>query len=109
MKNFLEETKKALAGKPRIKFIGSSDEEYSCTWGQFCTLADFEYDSGYGCQEIASDLVIVFEGGGWLSRQAYYGSEWWHHNKVPVKKSNPITITNLKSNLWEDINNPKEV
>lgn len=36
---------------------------------------DFEYDNGYGTQEISG--VVLFKDNTWLSRGEYDGSEWW--------------------------------
>jgi len=60
-----------------IIFIGSKDGKYSCNWLEFETLADRDYDSGYGGQEVASDLIIAFKCGTVMSRTEYDGSEWW--------------------------------
>ena len=57
----------------KIKFQAG----YTCTWARFCTFADVEYDSGYGSQEVARDLTIVFKDGGQMWRQGYDGSESW--------------------------------
>jgi len=42
---------------------------------------DFEYDSGYGGQELFGH--IWYQDGTWSSRGEYDGSEWWEHNKCP--------------------------
>jgi hypothetical protein len=60
-----------------ILFIGCEETAHRCSWEQFQTLADREYDGGYGCAEVLTDLVIVFVDGTKLSRSEYDGSEWW--------------------------------
>lgn len=42
---------------------------------------DFEYDAGYGGQELYGTVWLI--DGTWLSRGEYDGSEWWVHNKLP--------------------------
>jgi hypothetical protein len=42
---------------------------------------DFEYDSGYGGQELFG--YIWYEDGTWSSRGEYDGSEWWEHVSRP--------------------------
>jgi hypothetical protein len=47
----------------------------------FLTSLDFDYDSGYGTQELFG--TVWFEDGTWLSRAEYDGLEWWVHNQLP--------------------------
>lgn len=47
----------------------------------FFSSLNFEYDNGYGFQEI--DGVIVFTDNSWMMRREYDGSEWWEYNKCP--------------------------
>jgi hypothetical protein len=42
---------------------------------------DFEYDSGYGQQELYG--IVWLTDGSWLSREEYDGSEWWQHRFLP--------------------------
>jgi hypothetical protein len=42
---------------------------------------DFDYDAGYGGQEIFG--YVVFKDNTWLSRGEYDGSEWWEYRKPP--------------------------
>lgn len=78
MTNLLKETMDVMEeghlSAKDIIYIG--DGESSCTWEEFRTLADVEYDSGYGCAEIMG-LMIVFNNGVELHRGEYDGSEWW--------------------------------
>ena len=60
-----------------IIFIGAEHSGHSCTWEEFQRIADVEYDNGYGGQEVATDLVIVFSDGSMMTRCEYDGSEWW--------------------------------
>lgn len=42
---------------------------------------DFEYDSGYGGQELYG--TIWYEDGTWSERDEYDGSEWWEYRSCP--------------------------
>lgn len=57
--------------------IGHSYKEYN----QFLEDLNFEYDNGYGEQELFG--IIWFEDGSWLSRKEYDGDEYWRYNKTP--------------------------
>lgn len=63
MSNFLQETISAMNSndltEADVKWVGSSDGKYAITWQAFIAIANIDYDSGYGGQEIASDIVIV--------------------------------------------------
>jgi hypothetical protein len=50
-------------------------------YDNFIKSLDFEYDDGYGGQELYG--VIWYEDGTWSSRGEYDGAEWWVHNKCP--------------------------
>ena len=47
----------------------------------FLKSIDFDYDSGYGGQELAG--TMWFEDGTWSTRGEYNGSEWWEHHECP--------------------------
>jgi hypothetical protein len=48
----------------------------------FLDRLDFEYDSGYGGQELYGTVWLMKEHT-WLSRGEYDGSEWWEYNECP--------------------------
>lgn len=50
---------------------------------RFIKLANVLYDDGYGGQEVAADLVLIMNDGGWYERAEYDGSEWWVRKKCP--------------------------
>jgi hypothetical protein len=50
----------------------------------FFRSLNFEYDNGYGFQEI--DGVIVFTDNTWMMRREYDGSEWWGYFGCPQWK-----------------------
>ena len=47
----------------------------------FFESLNFEYDDGYGSQELFGDVWL--EDGTWLERGEYDGSEWWDHIICP--------------------------
>lgn len=54
------------------------------TWEHFKLIADVQYDSGFGSQEIACDLLIVGTDW-WLERTEYDGAEAWDFKTYPTK------------------------
>lgn len=48
---------------------------------QFKKDLNFEYDSGYGLQELSGTLWL--KDGTWLTRGEYDGSEWWEYHYLP--------------------------
>lgn len=61
------------------------------TWDQFARLADIDYDSGYGGNEISGGLVVV-GADWWLERGEYDGSEWWEFKKLPEAPLEPTDL-----------------
>jgi hypothetical protein len=55
-----------------------TEEEYN----EFVNSLDFEYDHGYGGQELFG--TVWFNDGTWADRGEYDGSEWWQHHICPV-------------------------
>ena len=53
----------------------------SIEFQKFLKSLDFEYDGGYGGQEIYG--IIWYTDNTWSSRGEYDGSEWWEYNKCP--------------------------
>lgn len=47
----------------------------------FCKELDFEYDDGYGSQELFG--IILFEDS-YSDRYEYDGSEYWNNHKMPT-------------------------
>lgn len=50
-------------------------------WTNFLESLDFNYDSGYGGQELYG--TVWFEDGTWMTRGEYDGSEWWNFHTIP--------------------------
>lgn len=57
---------------------GYTSEEYQ----EFLHRLDFDYDDGYGGQELYG-TVWLMKPNTWLSRGEYDGSEWWEYNECP--------------------------
>lgn len=97
--NLLKETKDAIASSRHteadIVFIGSEATGHECTWAEFCTLADVEYDAGFGAAEVAKDLCIVFSDGQKMWRGEYDGSEWWEHSTQFKRPEKALPIARL--------------
>lgn len=113
--NLLEETLRVIESEglsPNdIKFIGTFDTEYGCTWDEFTILADIEYDSGFGAQEIASDLIVMFNDNTYLTRYEYDGSEHWSYTpviKVP-SEFKPIEALTVPGGMWCSMSDIHEI
>lgn len=57
--------------------VGHTWEEFE----EFLNQLDFDYDSGYGGQELFG--TVWFHDGTWMGRGEYDGSEWWEHYMMP--------------------------
>lgn len=57
--------------------VDYTQQEYE----DFLNSLDFEYDSGYGLQELYGFIWI--DDGSWLERGEYDGSEWWSYKTCP--------------------------
>ena len=57
--------------------VGYTQEQYD----EFINSLDFEYDKGYGGQELFG--TIWYTDGTWSDRGEYDGSEWWNYQKCP--------------------------
>lgn len=51
-------------------------------YDEFLQKLDFDYDAGYGGQELYG-IVWLMEENTWLERGEYDGSEWWHYQECP--------------------------
>lgn len=84
MTNLLKETIDAIEGSGHkvedVMFVGSADGKYRLTLPEFSRIANFDYDSGFGAQEIAKDLIVYFNDSSCMVRGEYDGSEWWEYN-----------------------------
>lgn len=57
--------------------VGHTQQEFDA----FMDALDFEYDDGYGSQELHG--IIWLSNGNWMSRWEYDGSEGWQSNSLP--------------------------
>lgn len=58
--------------------INHTQEEFDA----FLKSLDFDYDSGYGGQELYGTIWYI--DGTWSDRGEYDGSEWWEHHECPT-------------------------
>ena len=91
----VEEIQKVGKVKADVLWVGSDDGRYAMKWSEFEDIAvGVNYDNGYGGNEIAMDLVVVFKDKTWLSRYEYDRAEWWTYNKLPVR-DHPVKFTTV--------------
>lgn len=104
--NLLRETLDAIAESGHavadIVFIGSRASGHRCTWDEFAAMADVEYDNGYGAQEVANDLEVVFSDGASMTRSEYDGSESWGFSR-------PFTAPPVARKITRLVASPAEV
>ena len=110
MTNLLQETLSAIEDSGHlpsdIVYIGNigEGERYSCTWADFTTLADVEYDAGYGAAEVAQGLGIMFGNGGRKAGAEDGGAEGWEHVAAmgpPSDRGKPIAT--LVGQFWPSL------
>lgn len=94
--NFLEHTTTALetCGKKWDDVLWCGSEDIWFTAEHFKVIANLDYDSGFGGQEVATDLMIVGSNW-WLERHEYDGSEWWEYKEYPRRPDKNINVTKL--------------
>lgn len=84
MQNFLRETDEMITSVDKtwsdVVYIGS--EDYYISVATFVEIADVEYYSGYGSNEMPRDIIVVFSDGSWLERWEYDGAEGWVYKSV---------------------------
>lgn len=105
MTNLWEETLRELGtyGKTfkDVKYIQGSD--FGITKENFEQVAKkSDYDSGFGCAEVAEDLVIVGDSW-WLERHEYDGSEWWEYKEKPKQINEVREVCYLTGGMWDTL------
>ena len=84
--NLLNETRDILVSNNKtfddVLFVGDRGTHTKMTVKEFLEHANFEYDDGYGLEEINTDLILVGKDF-WLERHEYDGSEWWEYKSMP--------------------------
>lgn len=69
----------------------------------FLNELDFNYDAGYGGQELFG--TVWFTDGTWLERGEYDGSEWWNLIKKPEISEQLVKaslIVELETDCWDE-------
>ena len=92
MVNLLEETLEVLEcnGKTSGDVVWVGNKYKKTTWENFKNISNFNYDNGYGGNEIGGTLLIVGDTW-WLERGEYDGSEWWEFKEHPSCESSTFT------------------
>ena len=68
-------------------------------WDNFLSDLDFDYDSGYGGQNLFGTIWYV--DGTWSDRGEYDGSEWWDYHycpQIPVELDRKDKVREQKLN-----------
>ena len=110
MSNLWEETIELLKEKDKtfddVLYIQGDD--FKVTKENFESVAKkTDYDSGFGAQHVATDLVLVGDDW-WIERAEYDGSEWWEFKSIPVRKQYMKNITNLHKGMWDTLKDMNE-
>jgi hypothetical protein len=86
VRNLLQETIETLrdCGKSSDDVLWVGNVKAAGSWEDFANLANFEYDNGYGGNEIDGSLKVVWQDW-WLERGEYDGSEWWEFKTLPSR------------------------
>lgn len=105
--NLLKETIRDIESSghtiENIIFIGSEDSGHCCSWDEFMIIANVDYDSGFGMQYIASDLIIVFSDGSKMWRGEYDGAEEWVYSKPFVMPAIKKGMSSVIGDGWQDL------
>lgn len=102
MINLLQETLEVLKsnGKSPDDVIWVGDREKKTTWSNFESISNFQYDAGYGGNEIDGSLLVVGKDW-WLERGEYDGSEWWEFKEYPSCESTGFTkLLNVREHWY---------
>lgn len=108
-KETLEDLKDGGYKPEDIEWVGCND--FTIPTDLFWKLADYEYDSGFGSQEVATDLIIVLKDGSYLERHEYDGSEWWELKRSPKKPQahrDDIKYVVRGSSMWDTLKEMQE-
>ena len=77
------------------------------TWENFEEVANADYNSGYGGQEVARDLIIVGRDW-WLERLERDDREWWTLKSYPKIPPNRVELTcDIIGGMWKSIEESK--
>lgn len=87
MINLYDETITAIknSGHELNDIVAIFDSNYDYEINAFFASAkEYNYNDGFGGEEVPPSLVITFYDKSWLRRRTYDGSEWWEFQKYPV-------------------------
>ena len=109
--NLKTETIKVLEehGKKIDDIVAVCGDDFKVPVEDFLKFSDTEYDSGYGAQEVASDLKII--GKDFIMvREEYDGSESWVYiSTIPPEKTESVSCFTVrqaqKLRLWNTYDN----
>lgn len=108
MKNLLFETRDVLEEHGKtfedVKWIGNKN--FYVDIDKFMELANTKYNSNYGCEKVANDLMIVGSNW-WLERAEYDGAEWWEFKQMPKKPKKELELKALTCDQAKK-NNPNK-
>lgn len=100
MVNFLKETTDVLVKHNKswcdVHFIRTNIVQVKDI-EKFKKSMDFEYDNGYGAEEIPLDLIVAGKDW-WIERHEYDGSEWWEYKSIPSSSNNSEDVVLQKGN-----------
>lgn len=85
--------------KEDIHWIGGDD--FVIPINDFWNAQPQHYNPGYGFQEVAPDLVIVFNDNSWIQREEYDGSEWWQHYTCPTMPLRIESVTDFVTKKYD--------
>lgn len=98
MDNLYEELIKDLKAQGKttddIIWVGNDHVTVPVEWF-LEQIKKYDYDSGFGCEEVSLKLLIVGKDW-WLERHEYDGSEWFEFKTLPTKPD-----IQEKINIWE--------
>lgn len=102
MRNLLVETIECLSNHDKCEkdILSISGDDFAVEWEDFVSLADTDYDNGFGGVEVAVDLKII--GDDFIMvRRTYDGSEWWDYHPIPTEINKDVKC--LTESQCEDI------
>ena len=106
MTNLLDETIWEIRDAGRtledVAWVGSQGGEYQLTWDEFTKIANVDYNNGFGAQEVAGDLIVVFDDGSHMYRHEYDGSEYWVYSPrmEPVISADSKPFREVTGGFW---------
>jgi hypothetical protein len=83
-----------------VEWVGTRSRWF--TWDEFASVANIEYDEGFGCAQVAVDLLVVGRTW-WLERREYDGSEWWEFKQLLPQPAIHAPPRSLVSGMWSKL------